>query len=101
MVRTTLMLDDDLAGLLKRLARNLIDHKVSFEQPVVACQDPFAIEWIDESEDYGEERSDLLGLYRREVLYVAYAECGDNIRIISAPRAERHEQDRYYRQNAP
>jgi hypothetical protein len=43
----------------------------------------------------------LLGLYRREVLYVAYTERGDNIRIISARRAERHEQDRYYRQNAP
>jgi uncharacterized DUF497 family protein len=40
-------------------------------------------------------------LYRREVLYVAYTERGDNIRIISARRAERHEQDRYYRHNAP
>ena len=46
-------------------------------------------------------RISLLGLYRREVLYVAYTERGDNIRIISARRAERHEQDRYYRQNAP
>jgi uncharacterized DUF497 family protein len=44
---------------------------VSFEQAAIACQDPFAIEWIDESEDYGEERISLLGLYRREVLYAA------------------------------
>ena len=69
-----------------KAARNLVDHRVSFEQAVIACQDLVAIEWIDESEDYGEERSDLLGLYRREVLYVAYAERGDNIRIISARR---------------
>jgi len=60
-----------------KAARNFIDHKVSFEQAVIACQDPFAVEWIDESEDYGEERISLLGLYRREVLYVAYTERGD------------------------
>ena len=84
-----------------KAARNLVDHRVSFEQAAIACQDPFAIEWIDESQDYGEERISLLGLYRREVLYVAHTERGDNIRIISARRAERHEQDRYYRQNAP
>jgi len=41
---------------------------------------------VDEREDYGEERISLLGLYRREVLYVAYTERGDNIRIISARR---------------
>jgi uncharacterized DUF497 family protein len=29
-----------------KAARNLIDHKVSFEQAVIACPDPFAIEWI-------------------------------------------------------
>jgi uncharacterized DUF497 family protein len=81
--------------------RNLIDHKVSFEQAATACRDLFAVEWIDERKDHGEERCGLLGLYRREVLYVAYTERGDSIRIISARRAERHEQDRYYRQNAP
>ncbi len=68
------------------------------EQAAIACRDLFAIEWIDEREDYdGEERSGLLGLYGREVLYVAYTERGDNIRIITARRAERHEQDEYYR----
>ena len=84
-----------------KAAQNLIDHKVSFEQAAVACRDPFAVEWIDGRGDYGEERFGLLGLYGRAVLYVAYTERGDNIRIITARRAERHEQDRYYRQNAP
>jgi uncharacterized DUF497 family protein len=84
-----------------KAARNLIDHKVSFEQAATACRDPFAVEWIDERGDYDEERLALLGLYGREVLYVAYTERGDNIRIISARRAEKHEQDGYYRQNAP
>ena len=85
----------------KKAASNLTDHKVSFEQAAVACRDPFAVEWIDDREDYDEERLGLLGLYGREVLYVAYTERGDNIRIIMARRAEKHEQHRYYRQNAP
>jgi uncharacterized DUF497 family protein len=74
---------------------------VSFEDAAVACCDPFAVEWIDEREDYSEERVNLLGLSGREVLFVAYTERGDNIRIIMARRAEKHEQHRYYRQNAP
>ncbi len=43
----------------------------------------------------------LLGLCGREVLYVAYTERGDNIRIISARRTTKNEKDNYYRQNAP
>jgi uncharacterized DUF497 family protein len=83
-----------------KAARNLLDHRVSFEQAALACRDPFAVEWIDERDDYGEERIGLLGLYGREVLFVAYTERGENIRIITARRAERHEQDRYYRGNS-
>ena len=85
----------------KKAASNRVDHKVSFEDAAVACRDPFAVEWIDEREDYSEDRVNLLGLSGREVLFVAYTERGDNIRIIMARRAEKHEQHRYYRQNAP
>lgn len=85
----------------RKAASNLIDHKVSFEDAAVACRDPFAVEWIEEREDYGEERSVLLGICEREVLYVAHTERGYNIRIISARRADKYEQDGYYRQNAP
>ena len=85
----------------RRAARNLVVHKVSLEQAAVAYADPFAVEGPDQRIDYGEEQSSVLGSYEREVLYVAYTERGDNIRIISARRAEKHEQDRYYRQNAP
>jgi uncharacterized DUF497 family protein len=34
------------------------------------------------------------------ILHVTYAERSERIRIISARRAERHEQDDYYRENA-
>ena len=65
-----------------------------------AFSDPFAVEWLDKRQDYGEERSVLLGMTGGQLLYVAYTERGDNIRIISARRATRHEQDIYFRQNA-
>jgi len=85
----------------EKAAANSRDHDgVTFEQAALAFSDTFAVEWIDEREDYGEERSVLLGMTSGQLLYVAYTERGTNIRIISARRATRHEQDIYYRQNA-
>ena len=66
-----------------------------------AFSDPVAIEWIDQSETYGEERWNMLGMCEGVILRVTYTERSERIRIISARRAERHEQDNYYRQNAP
>ena len=84
-----------------KAASNIRDHEgVTFEQAAAAFSDPFAVEWLDEREDYGEERSVLLGMTGGQLLYVAFTERGDNIRIISARRATRHEQDIYFRQNA-
>lgn len=68
---------------------------------VKAFADPFAVEWIDEREAYGEERCNLLGMCEGVILHVTFTERGERIRIISARRPERHEQDRCYRQNAP
>lgn len=82
-------------------AANLRLHGVSFEDAARAFNDPFAVEWIDDRQVYTEERLILLGLYGRHVPHVVYTERGDNIRIISARRAMKNEQDNYYRQNAP
>jgi uncharacterized DUF497 family protein len=85
----------------EKAASNIRDHDgVTFEQAAAAFSDPFAVEWIDEREEYGEERSILLSMISGQLLYVAYTERDDNIRIISARRATRHEQDIYFRQNA-
>jgi uncharacterized DUF497 family protein len=85
----------------EKAASNIRDHDgVAFEQAAAAFSDTFAVEWIDEREDYGEERSVLLGMTGGQLLYVAYTERGETIRIISARRATRHEQDIYFRQNA-
>ncbi len=35
---------------------NLQEHGVSFSQAAAAFLDPFAVDWIDDREDYGEQR---------------------------------------------
>ncbi|HEV3036309.1 MAG TPA: BrnT family toxin [Candidatus Angelobacter sp.] len=64
-------------------------------------QDVFALERLDDREDYGEERFVIIGMAEGNILlFVAYTERGERIRIISARRATQHEQDDYFRQNA-
>ena len=83
-----------------KAASNWRNHGVTFDQAAKAISDLFAIEWIDDREAYGEERVNLLGMCDGVILHVTYTERGDRLRIISARRAERHEQDNYYRENS-
>jgi uncharacterized protein len=83
-----------------KAASNWRDHGVTFDQAAIAIADPFAIEWIDDREAYGEERINLLGMCDGVLMHVTYSERVKHIRIISARRADRHEQDRYYRENS-
>jgi len=76
-------------------------HHVSFEEAALAVCDPFAIEWLDTRENYGEERVVLVGMSQGQLLTVVYTERNARVRIISARKATRHEQDDYHRQNAP
>jgi len=63
--------------------------------------DPFATERLDDRADYGEERFVIVGRVEGNVLlFVAYTEREEQIRIISARRATQYEQDDYFQQNA-
>lgn len=73
----------------KKAAGNQRAHGITFDQAVKAVSDAFAIEWIDDREDYGEERINLLGMCEGVLLHVTYTGRGDRIWIISARRAER------------
>jgi uncharacterized protein len=84
----------------EKAASNWRRHGVAFDHAVKTFSDRFAIEWIDDREAYGEERINLLGMCEGVILHVTYTERGESIRIISARRATRPEQDQYYRQNA-
>ncbi|MGA2370771.1 MAG: BrnT family toxin [Candidatus Korobacteraceae bacterium] len=75
-------------------------HGVSFDLPKAVFQDPFAIERLDDRRDYGEERFLIMGRAEGVLLFVAYTEREDRIRIISARRATPREQDDYFQQNA-
>lgn len=66
-------------------------HGVSFSLAKGVFNDSFAIEFLDDRQDYGEERFVIIGLAGGHVLYVAYTERNDVIRIISARRATKHE----------
>ena len=79
---------------------NLRNHGVSFELACTVFRDPFAIERVDDREDYGEERFVAIGMAEGKVLlFVAYTEREERIRIISARRALQNEQEDYFRQN--
>jgi uncharacterized protein len=95
------MIDAELEWSDEKAAANIRDHGVGFDQAIKAVRDPFAVERFDEREDYGEERINLIGMCDGVIVHVTYTERGERVRVISARRAERHEQDDYFRENAP
>lgn len=78
---------------------NFNRHGVSFELAKEVFKDPFAVEFLDDRQDYGEERFVIIGMAATNLLYVAYTERQDLIRIISARRATKHEQEIYLQEN--
>jgi len=94
------MQDDHFEWWDEKAAQNFRDHGIAFNTATRAFADQFAVEWVDDSAAYGEERWNLLGMVDGVILHVTYTERGGRLRLISARRAERHEQDTYYRQNA-
>jgi len=80
---------------------NFRRHGVSFDLAKTVFKDPFAIERLDDREQYDEERFVIIGVAEGKiVLFVAYTERQERIRIISARRATQYEQDDYFQQNA-
>ena len=80
---------------------NWLNHGVSFELAKTVFNDPFAVERVDHRENYGEERFVIIGMAEGHVLlFVAYTERDQRIRLISARRVTQYEQEDYFRQNA-
>ncbi|HEY4775469.1 MAG TPA: BrnT family toxin [Xanthobacteraceae bacterium] len=82
-----------------KAAENYAKHGVSFEMATKVFKDPFAVERLDDREDYGEDRFILIGAAEGAVLAVVYTERNGRIRIISARQATKHEQDDYFIEN--
>jgi uncharacterized DUF497 family protein len=82
-----------------KAAENYAKHGVDFETACQVFRDPFAVERLDDREDYGEDRFVLIGIVEDVVLTVVYMERDGRFRLISARRATRHEQDEYVTQS--
>jgi uncharacterized protein len=89
----------------RKAASNVEKHGISFHAAIQVFDDPLALFLQDRIED-GEPRWQVIGTVKGiEMLLVAYASKGfdDNmeyIRIISARRADKHEQQIYERQDS-
>jgi uncharacterized protein len=80
-----------------KAAENRHRHGIDFADSIAAIEDPNRLEELDSRSEYGEERIRIIGMAVGNVLFVVTTWRGDRTcRIISARRATRHEQDRYY-----
>jgi uncharacterized DUF497 family protein len=83
-----------------KAAENLRKHGADFADAIAALEDANRSEEIDTRFEYSEERIQVIGMARGDVLLVIVTLRGeDSCRIISARKATRHEQDRYYAGN--
>lgn len=64
---------------------------------VVTVFDSFTYTEFDERFDYGETRFITVGLFEGEVIAIAHTEDDDTIRVISVRKAEKYEQEQYYK----
>jgi hypothetical protein len=92
--------DDDFEWDDAKNAADYAKHGVWFERARLVFADAFAVGAYDDREDYGEDRFTIAGMVEGTLLFVACAEHGDRVRIITARRATKHEQDDYFQQNS-
>ena len=82
-----------------KAASNWRNHAVTFKTAAEVFKDPFAVEWVDDSQDEQEPRYSILGMVDSRLLFVAYTMRGEVIRIISARKAEPYERRKYHDEN--
>jgi uncharacterized DUF497 family protein len=82
----------------KKNLRNIKKHKLNFVNALPAFFDPQQKEYYDEKHSsLGEERFLLAGMVENCVLLITFTEPEpETVRIISARKAEKHEEEKYY-----
>lgn len=76
---------------------NIVKHSFSFDDAVLIWGDNQSVEIDDDREDYGERRTNRLGMLFGRLFSVCYTMRGPNIRIFSARKANRREHDIYFK----
>lgn len=74
---------------------NIVKHGIAFESAQEVFEGTF-ISKVDARKNYGETRLVALGIFDEFILLVVYTMRGENIRIISARRANEEERRVYY-----
>ena len=81
---------------LRKAKSNLKKHRVSFEEAATALGDPMAATGTDPDHSIIEERYVTFGVSQKgRLLVVSHTEKGEAIRIISARKASKGEQEIY------
>lgn len=80
---------------------NLRVHGVSFPAASGEFLDPLRLEDADAREDYGEERYVTVGFASQVLLVVVFTFRGQRIRLISARKANRNEEEEYRNRRLP
>jgi uncharacterized DUF497 family protein len=78
-------------------SRNLQRHGIDFADAAKVF-DGFTVTAEDRRYEYGEQRFLTLGWLNGEIVSVAHAERGEEVRIISMRKATNHEAKHYYSQ---
>jgi uncharacterized protein len=82
-----------------KLESNIGKYGVGFAEAALVLEDPVAITVVDDESDPLEQRFVTLGVDAAgRILVVVYTWRGDDIRLISARRAEAHEREEYEKQ---
>ena len=76
---------------------NLTRHGIDFLD-IPPVFDGLTADLVDERYNYGEERLFTLGLLNGEVVAIGYTQNGDLIRLITARRASRNEEIKYFKE---
>ncbi len=79
----------------KKRTSNLKKHKIDFRGIEPVFYGP-TVSFIDDREDYGEEREIIYGMIGIDVVVVVYTIRGDVHWIISARKADNNETDSFY-----
>jgi uncharacterized DUF497 family protein len=79
-----------------KAAKNIKKHQVSFDEAATVFDDPLFITFVDEEHSVEEERYITIGLSKGgRLLMVAHTDRGGRIRIISARKATKKEEQFY------
>ena len=79
---------------------NFTKHGVSFNEAALAFFDENAVELFDETNSEDEIRYQIIGISNTRLIFVAYTARNENIRIISARKANAKQIKIYNEQNS-